>query len=181
MRVHANTTNMDEIVDIKTAVMHKSFGVASIARLNEAVKKRIAMGEFAPTEFVVSAACVVDGHGCNAFFTVSTNGALKFQKLHPKSKWQELVFIQFPSGVAYCDNCFYTHLSKSAMQKCSCCEVAQYCDRNCQKEAWATHRAWCKSCAHLDKEMPMVFTHAHYQLKYINRLIRKQSAKMSRV
>ncbi|XP_011704687.1 PREDICTED: histone-lysine N-methyltransferase SMYD3 isoform X2 [Wasmannia auropunctata] len=55
--------------------------------------------------------------------------------------------------ITRCDNC----LKSGKLSKCSGCQYVYYCDRNCQKESWPTHKA---ECARLKKVLPRVLPDA---------------------
>jgi hypothetical protein len=150
------------VISVETAVTSNVFGVESIRRLDEAVKKRKSLGSLCLLEwFTVNAACVVDGGRCNAYFTVNPDGSTEFQQLQPYTDWNKSNFVQVPSACAYCNNCLKPRTPKATMMRCSHCEVAQYCDKSCQTSDWSCHQRWCAACARLDKAMPMVFASKH--------------------
>ena len=52
-------------------------------------------------------------------------------------------FVQKPRPLLRCDVCG----SGGKTKKCHACQVARYCSRECQKEAWKKHKKECKRIA----------------------------------
>ena len=52
-------------------------------------------------------------------------------------------FVRKPRSALRCDVCG----SGGKTKKCHACQVARYCSRECQKEAWKRHKRECKRIA----------------------------------
>ena len=66
-------------------------------------------------------------------------------QVEPELKFNVFVFI----SRLYTDPCLActTCSGQPARRRCSRCKAAYYCDRNCQKSDWKTHRTLCEPVA----------------------------------
>ena len=62
-----------------------------------------------------------------------------------KQKKKDKIFLQ----AFLCDHCFKTSTGEKGLLKCGKCKVARYCNRECQKADWSTHKPRCANAKKL--------------------------------
>ncbi|KAF2209509.1 hypothetical protein CERZMDRAFT_107083 [Cercospora zeae-maydis SCOH1-5] len=64
------------------------------------------------------------------------------ERVAADQKWAE---VECPVQISVCHKCGKDEQQEKPLLVCGDCRLAQYCDRECQKESWGKHKMLCKA------------------------------------